>query len=369
MSGIRVAMLPLLPEASAATRAVCVRPLPVLRAAGFDVTVMLPTGARVYARFRRPASPVRIPLSFLYWYGIVFPRRLVQIIRASGHDVVVVQRGLLRVRSVPLLEALLYALIRLRGRTLVYHCDDAVHTVARTPFGALRFRLATCVVTGSDDVAGAARAARARRVRHLEGGVDIERYPVRQHEQRRPVVVGWVGTNPHEHLEPILGALRHLVIDGRARLRVVSGEPFEGQGLGDGLEWRRWSPDIEHEAFRDLDIGIMPLRDTPYNRGKEAYKLKEYMAAGLPVVCSPVGHNLAVVEHGITGFFATDEQEWADRLAELVACVELRATMGAAGRRRAVELYDARSHAERLGEILLEAVPERSANVAGVAAR
>ena len=92
----------------------------------------------------------------------------------------------------------------------------------------------------------------------------------------------------------------------------------------------------------------MPLADTPYNRGKEAFKLKEYMAAGLPVVCSPVGHNCEVVENGVTGLFATTENEWVDALLRLVDDSGLRASMGAEGRRVVAERYSLPEQSERL---------------------
>jgi glycosyltransferase involved in cell wall biosynthesis len=95
----------------------------------------------------------------------------------------------------------------------------------------------------------------------------------------------------------------------------------------------------EVENLEKFDIGIMPLEDDQYNRLKEGYKLKVYMAMGIPVVCSPVGKNRDIVQDGITGYLAANEEEWVDRLTSLVTSVELRAQMGAAGRARVQECY------------------------------
>jgi glycosyltransferase involved in cell wall biosynthesis len=84
----------------------------------------------------------------------------------------------------------------------------------------------------------------------------------------------------------------------------------------------------------------MPLADTEMNRAKEPLKIKEYMAAGLPIVASPVGHNLRVVTDGETGFFAASSQEWEARLTELASDANLRAELGRAGRNLVVERYD-----------------------------
>ncbi len=96
----------------------------------------------------------------------------------------------------------------------------------------------------------------------------------------------------------------------------------------------------------------MPLEDNEYNRAKEAYKIKEYMAAGLPVVCSPVGHNRVVVEDGVNGLHAATDRDWVRQLSRLVRDAELRASLGAAGRRTVENRYDAARQTARLGTLL-----------------
>jgi glycosyltransferase involved in cell wall biosynthesis len=354
-SSLRVAMLPLQPRSSAATRAYCVRPVARLRELGVDVSVMPPPAAWLHDRLK-DSGWVRIPTTIVYWYAIALPMRLVQIARALSHDVIFVQRGLLRVRSAPVLEAILFGLARVRRRAVVYHADDALHVLAPRR-AALRYRCATIVMTGSDEVASAARAVGAR-VARVETGIDVDLYPVRRHTDRTPIVIGWIGTNAGDHLAPVAHAVRALVNTDDVVLRVCSARPYVAPELAGHLEWRQWAPEIEHSVFADLDIGVMPLADTAYNRGKEAYKLKEYMAAGLPVVCSPVGCNTGVVEEGMTGFFARDAGQWEQRLRELVRSVELRQRLGDAGRRRAVEQFDVRRQAETFAN-LLELVTQR----------
>jgi hypothetical protein len=121
--------------------------------------------------------------------------------------------------------------------------------------------------------------------------------------------------------------------------------------LGPNVEIEYWTREREFEIFAGFDIGVMPLEDTAYSRGKEAFKLKEYMAAGLPVVCSPIGHNLEVVEDGLTGFFAASPHEWRARLLQLVEDPELRAEMGKAAR-AAVQRFDVQAQASRLADCL-----------------
>ena len=127
--------------------------------------------------------------------------------------------------------------------------------------------------------------------------------------------------------------LAELAGAGLIRLTVVGAE------LDLPARFLTWSEDAEAEVVKGFDIGIMPLPDDPWSRGKCAYKLIQYMAAGLPVVASPVGMNRQVVEPGINGFLATGTEDWRTALASLAADPDLRRRMGEAGRQRVRERY------------------------------
>ena len=104
-----------------------------------------------------------------------------------------------------------------------------------------------------------------------------------------------------------------------------------------------------------MDIGIMPLLDSPWERGKCGYKIIQYMACGLPVVASPVGVNVNIVHHGENGLLATDEAAWRDALERLIASPALRERMGAAGRARVEAEYSLGAQVPRLADILRRA--------------
>ena len=95
---------------------------------------------------------------------------------------------------------------------------------------------------------------------------------------------------------------------------------------------KRWTLQDEARDLLDCQVGIMPLTDDPWTRGKCALKVLQYFAARRPVVCSPVGSNLSVVEHGRSGYFAADADEWKARLEELLADTALRRAFGRRGR-------------------------------------
>jgi glycosyltransferase involved in cell wall biosynthesis len=110
------------------------------------------------------------------------------------------------------------------------------------------------------------------------------------------------------------------------------------------------------ELLQDIDIGVMPLPDTPWERGKCGYKLIQYMACGKPVVASPVGVNSEIVRHGESGFLAETDAEWEEALTMLAADPGLRQRMGAAGRRRVEEEYSLQVQAPRLIELICSMV-------------
>jgi glycosyltransferase involved in cell wall biosynthesis len=101
-----------------------------------------------------------------------------------------------------------------------------------------------------------------------------------------------------------------------------------------------------------MDIGVMPLPDQPWARGKSGYKLIQYMACGLPVVASPVGVNRAIVEPGVNGFLARNPAEWLASLRTLIEQPELRSRMGIAGRRRVLDEYSLGAQAPRFAQLL-----------------
>lgn len=338
----------MLPSDNAATRVFCQVPLRYLPRHGIDGRAFTPSSPRLHARFQSSLPLLRSVLGAAYWYGAVLPRRVVQLAHALRFDVIFIQRGLLRYASPPLLEGALALVARgLLGRKLLYHLDDALYEVAASRWVAGRCRSADLVLTGNRDVAAFARAAGAD-VEILDGWVEAERYPIKQHRSDGPVTIGYVGTFAEEHLLPITAPLAEACRRTGSRVKVVSRSPVKLPALTGHVDWERWTPEREFRLFEDFDIGIMPLEDTSYNRAKEGYKLKEYMAAGLPVVCSPVGHNLQLVQSGLNGFLPRTDQEWVEVLCSLAGDSARRAALGRRGR----ELVEERYAAERqMGEL------------------
>ncbi|MGH9381180.1 MAG: glycosyltransferase family 4 protein [Thermoanaerobaculia bacterium] len=255
-------------------------------------------------------------------------------------------------------------LARRLARRLVFDFDDALF-LRRPRFpGAppdrswLRRRkfAATCrscdlVMAGNDFLAAAARPW-SRRVEVLPTPVDLEAYPELPPAVRRDGAVVWIGRPENlVYLEPLRAVFTRLA--GRVpdfRLRVICSRFPDWPDVP--IERIAWSAAAEAEQLATAAVGIMPLSDDDWARGKCAFKLLQYMAAGLPTVASPVGENSKVVVEAETGFLASDPDQWFRRLEELLASRGLRAHLGAAGRERVRQRYARQVIAPRVVALL-----------------
>lgn len=164
-----------------------------------------------------------------------------------------------------------------------------------------------------------------------------------------PVTIGWIGSpSTWRTVRPHLELLDELCRTHGAEFRVIgAGDAALGERFP-GAHFSNWSEETEIADVQAMDIGIMPLTDSPFERGKSGYKLIQYMACGLPVVASPVGVNCDIVANGVNGFLASTENEWREALTRLILDSELRVRMGRAGRAAVEKSYSLATHAPRL---------------------
>jgi len=258
---------------------------------------------------------------------------------ASNYHAVILQRKLLDPSDARLL--------RHSARRILYDIDDAVmyhaHRVGlisrwrtRRRFEATA-RIVDHVVSGNEYLAEMFRA-RGKAVTVLPTCVDPTHYRVKQHEAGSAVSVVWIGsrsTLPYlcEQIPALEGAaLRVLGL----RLITIADQTIVNARLP--VQHIAWSVDDEATSLGQGDIGIAPTPDDRWTRGKCGFKIIQYMASGLPVIASPVGANAQIVTPQ-TGLLATTRQEWMDAIVKLASDVQLRRTMGAAGRERVEQEY------------------------------
>lgn len=216
-------------------------------------------------------------------------------------------------------------------------------------------RRADLVLAGNRYLGEYAARAGATRIEIVPTVVDAETYHAGPGSQSwKMVTVGWIGTPGtwRECVQPFLPALRPTIEEQGVRLLAVGAG--EAALNSPSTVSRTWSEAREVDDIRDMDIGIMPLPDTPWMQGKCGYKLIQYMACGLPVVASPVGVNTKIIEHGGNGFLADTEEEWRKALETLIGDPELRQRMGRAGRRKVEAWYSLQVQAPRVARLLAD---------------
>ena len=164
--------------------------------------------------------------------------------------------------------------------------------------------------------------------------------------------IGWIGTPStwNEYLLGMLPMLNQIAASNGGQIAVMGADCKAKPHPH--LDLVKWSEEGEVPFLQTLDVGIMPLTDTPWARGKCGYKLIQYMACGLPVVASPVGVNKEIVEHGVNGFLAESDAEWRTAIEALISDPELRQRMGAAGRTKVKNEYSLQVWGPRVANML-----------------
>lgn len=340
---------------AASTRQRLLQYLPALRAAGIDVE-WYPLLSDDYVRgLTRGTRTSKIAIARRY------AERIRQILRVRGADVLWIYAELF-----PYLPAA-FERLAFAGRVpVVYDFDDAFFH----QYDAARRPLVRRVLAGKLEplLRGAAACACGnaylrdyadRFCDHaviLPTVVDTDVYVPALGERATPLSIGWIGTpSTWDYVRPLLPLLAGLAAERGIRVRMVgAGAAAEGSRF-EGLDLVDWREETEVAEVKRMDIGIMPLPDEAWARGKSGYKLIQYMACGLPVVASPVGVNTEIVEEGETGFLARTPEEWRHALVTLLDNAALRRRMGESGRRRAEAHYSLKQCAPRMVELFLTA--------------
>jgi glycosyltransferase involved in cell wall biosynthesis len=247
-------------------------------------------------------------------------------------------------------------------RKLIYDFDDAIMYNDRRPekISRVRFRrfgrsvsLADRITTGNEYLADHARRYNPG-VTVIPTGLDLRPYavaPPRSNDGKVRLV--WIGSRATlKYLADIKPALEEIgARHGNVVLRIVADAFFDLHHMT--VEKAAWSVEGEVSDLTACDIGLAPLPDNPFTRGKCGFKILQYQAAGLPVVASPVGVNSTYVSDGVTGFTAQDIPNWTDRLDILIRDTGLRTSMGRAGRHH-VEEFDKEAVGRRFCDLVAE---------------
>jgi glycosyltransferase involved in cell wall biosynthesis len=327
---------------------------PYLRDLGIDVTFQPFAGPALARALYQPGRWAAKAAGMAA--GVL--RRFSEALDAKAYDAVFLQREASLIGP-----AWSERLLRSRQPAIVYDFDDAIYLPYVSPTNSylsyLKFpwktralcRMAAAVVAGNDHLAEYASRYNDR-VFVVPSTVSLREYRGRPAPAPgRIPVVGWTGSHSSaQYLSIVREPLQELRRRRAFRLLIIGIEQFTIPGVE--VECRPWSAESEVRDLWDMDVGIMPLPDEPWARGKCGMKAIQYMGVGIPAIVSPVGANREIVADGVTGFHAGSPAQWVETLDRVLGDDGLRRRLGTAAREAVSVRYSAESQAPRIAEIL-----------------
>lgn len=353
MTAKRLLILPRYTANGPSSRVRMVQYLPCLRNAGFECDVRpFFDDDYIHALFKGKPRNLQSVLDAYF-------QRISIAIKSNRYDLIWLQYELL-----PWLPHWLESFF-LRGKPkLMIDYDDAIfHRYDEHPSAWIRaifgkkidhvMRSADVVVAGNEYLAARAEQAGAKWVEIIPSVVDIKRYQLKEQRGRKDKIVrvGWIGSPTTVRYLVLIKKIIETILNDKSKFIIIGAKiptTFEGYMV----ESWAWSLETEVDLITSLDIGVMPLADTPFELGKCGYKLIQYMACGLPVVASPVGINKKIVRHGENGFLAGNDREWIEAITMLEENPLLRKEMGLKGRELVEEKYALQVTAPKIVNII-----------------
>jgi glycosyltransferase involved in cell wall biosynthesis len=359
-----VLVLSPIPEEGAGCRFRIAQFIPYLEAHGFEVTLSALYTTEFFRRVYKPGQRFRKAVEF----GGLSLKRLATLRGVSRFDVVFIYRELF-----PIGPAIVERLLSMVDRTpIVFDFDDAVFlpsvsgvSEANRFISAWKFPGKFATIIGLADQVIAGNEYLASYARRLNPSVTViptcvdtntfapsaDREAVTALDSRRPIV-GWIGSPTTAlYIRSLADVLRAVSARHPFVLRISgTGEAMQSPGLE--IENPRWTLDGEVRLFNTCDIGVYPLPDDEWAKGKCGFKAIEFMACGVPVVAAAVGVNREIIEDGVNGFLASSDGEWIDKIERLIVDLALRARFSAAGRQTIEARFSLAGQAPRLAAVL-----------------
>jgi glycosyltransferase involved in cell wall biosynthesis len=269
--------------------------------------------------------------------------------RIRGADVLYIQRLLF--------NPLKLSLIKAAAKRIVYDFDDAVMHGSRgeSATRARKFKNMVkhvdAVLCGNRFLLHEAKQHRDDSIYYVPTVVDSDEYPVKEHIEKKPVTVGWIGSRSTLRY---LVDLEELVLktpdEKRVIFKIVADKSLHTDAPN--VIFEKWTAEREKSLLLSFDIGVMPLRDDVWSRGKCGLKLIQYMASGLPSITHPIGAAQEIINDGVNGMLRSDMDGWKDAMDELSGDVKQRARMGQAARQVVEERYSLKVWGPKVREII-----------------
>jgi glycosyltransferase involved in cell wall biosynthesis len=367
---IRLLVLSPIPEEGAGCRFRIAQFIPYLESAGFDVTLSSLFTPEFFRLVYRPGQYLKKAVTF----SALAVKRLDSLRDVSRFDLILIYREVFPIGPAIIERFLTQA----NHPPVVFDFDDAIFlprtrasvSDANRLIGMLKqpnkvstiVRRSRHVIVGNEYLADYARRYN-RAVTMIPTCVDTSRFvPAARRSDngstRPQPIVGWIGSpTTSAYIHSLAPILQRVCQQHPFTLRLSgTGEPIEIKGVP--TENVPWSLEREVALFNGCDIGVYPLADDEWSKGKCGFKAIEFMACGVPVVAAAVGVNREIIQDGVNGFLASTEDEWVEKLGRLLTDPAVRGRFGEAGRRTVEERYSLRVNAPRLAATLRHVVEQ-----------
>jgi glycosyltransferase involved in cell wall biosynthesis len=305
-----------------------------LTALGHQVTVRVPFPSRTW----QPRDSSFLPARLLQAFGSLL--RVASVLwnlrQVVGYDVIMMNRDLVPETRVGFLEPWLAR----RNPRLIFDFDDAIHIGVRQKKLRRILPHFAWIISGNRYLADFVRELHMN-VSIWPTVVNTDVYVPASNRTPGPIRVGWSGSvSTAQHCLPLLEKpLCKLATTVQFEFLVISNSDPCLQWNGVKTRYIPWTAETEVRGLQELDLGLMPLRDAPFERGKCGLKAVQYMGVGIPALVSPVGVNQEIIVHGITGYHCSNDTDWVERIQQLIRDETLRKSMRAAARNRVANVY------------------------------
>lgn len=295
--------------------------------------------------------------STIYFVVKAYIRRFFILFKVNKYELVWIEKELF-----PYLPAWVEKCLQLIKKPYVVDYDDAIfhnYDLSNNFYKKILskkidkvMKNSSLVLVGNNYLKDRAVKSGAINIEVLPTVVDLTKYTRREiNPSNDKLVIGWIGT-PYtvKYLNKITPIIDKLSEKYKLTLRVIGAT--EGFLNSNNIEYVQWSEETEAKEIQKFDIGIMPLNYSPWEMGKCGYKLIQYMACGIPVIASPIGVNIDIINNTKSGFLATNDDDWITSFEKLFASKKLRVEMGRNGQKAIERYYCTQVQAPRLIELL-----------------
>jgi len=360
---MRVLFLTPGPEENASARHRVYQFVPYIQAAGVQCIISPALSKTLYRKvFLRRTWMQQIG----YWF-FVSVTRMRDLLRVRNFDLIFMQREVLS-RLFPVFELAIACL----NPKIVFDLDDNLFRIPYANDRGLLYRLGCRIFVDRHNIERIVRESKVvvigspylldyvrphnQNVVVIPTAVDLQKYTPRKHTQACSITIGWIGSaSTSVYLHSMSEVFQQLAERFGNKIRfIIIGDPnFEP--LIPQMHIKPFVLEKEINDLHEMDIGIMPLDDNEWTRGKCAFKAIQYMAIGIPVVSSPVGVAQDIVRHGENGYLAKDTEDWVYYLSLLIEDADLRQHLGKNGRQLVEQYYSVQAVFPKLLELLKEA--------------